>query len=246
MEIVILFGLLFLFGGRGGSGSAPAEPQPEPETPELPPPEEVPEPRPPNPEVDLVPPGPVSPGEIRGIAAELGLPSSWGDFLAAVAEGESRRHPAAINEADAWAARAGYDRNTWLHDCDVPRERYEVGSVGLYQLLPSSGMRAFKGTPYQCMDPIEALSDPYLATIAAVQYARRVMGWSAWKNSDKTWRALRHGWRSPGLTDDDRPDIDARFAAALGRIGLPESFMDGQVPKLPTWDVEELVRRRIG
>ena len=116
--------------------------------------------------------------------------------------------------------------------------------MGLYQILPANGLAPWWNTPYACMDPIEALSHPDVATIAAVEYARRSMRWSDWARSDKTWGALRRAWRSPGLSDADRPDIDKRFAKQLKRIGIPESFAGEKVTPIPGgFDPVELVSR---
>jgi len=225
MDAIILLGLLMLLGGGGG------------QTPDQP--EELDEPPRDDQEPPPMPPAPddVSPEQIRAIATSLGLDARWGDFLVAVAWGESRWKPRAINEGDASAARKGYRRATddsWLTGCEIPADRWEIGSVGLYQLLPTSGMAAWRGTAFACRDPITTLQDPTLATIAAIQYARRVMGWRAWRDGPRTWQAMRNAWRAPGLADDDRPDIRDRFERALASVGLPASFADEKVTPLPS------------
>lgn len=237
MDVLILgiLVLVALAGGQQQSQPSPQptpEPEPEPEPPALPPPEPDDE----WPESEVL-----DRQQIEEIASELGLPADWGRFLAAVAWGESRFHTAALNEADASAAQAAYNRNRDRYDeCPWPEERYTRGSYGLYQMLPANALAAWWGTEFQCIDPIAALTDPYLSTIAAVEYARRVMRWSDWAASDRDWFALRRAWRAPGLADEDRPDVDNRFRQALEAVGLSESWARQKVPALPSWDIEEV------
>ncbi len=234
MDLAILALIILAFaGGNGGADNSTSDGEGAPE----PPPEGLPEPGG-GPQLDRA--------QVEQMASELGLDAQWGRFLAAVAAGESDFVTCAINRGDAGAARAAWNRNAEHYEGCANPERYQDGSLGLYQMLPANALKPLWDTPLVCIDPVEALCDPMISTILAVDYARRVMRWSNWGRSPKTWAALRHGWRSPGLTDADRPDIDARMRAQLKRIGIPESFMQEKVTPLPSgWDAAELVAQYV-
>lgn len=180
---------------------------------------------------------PASAQEIRDAAARLGVSQDWGTFLAAVAHHESRWNIDAANRSssEAAAARALYEapQNAWLRDCGNPAEWYSWGSGGWYGMLPASAMRAFSGTPLACEDPRRVLADPLLSTAAALGYAQRLMGWKAWRRSDKSWRALNRGWAAPGKMDQPLEGTDKRWERALRALGVPSSWGRSGIDQLP-------------
>jgi len=243
MTITTLFlagGILWLLFGRGGRDAEGGEPPPG----EPPPP---PADTTPAAEVDLsqLPDGaqPII-AQVRG----LGLDDQWAIFLSAVAYTESRFSLSAKNTSpgERAAAKRGYDRNaSWLATCGLPEAAYTWGSGGWYGFLPTSLMAAWRYAKksLRCMDPREVVKDPRLSTIAAIDYARRVMRWPDWGRSQGDWYALRRAWASPGLSDASRPDIDSRFRAALQAIGVPPEWATGKVPPVPpTWDAAALAQ----
>lgn len=177
----------------------------------------------------------MTPAELDAAMQSWGISDpTWRAFLLATARRESRFSVGAINRNDASAARRGWRRNAAKYEgCDVPPERYQVGSVGLYQLLPTSGMEAFRGTPMACADPIATLSDPHAATYAAVAYARRVRGWKAWRDGPRTLTAMAAAWAAPSRARDPAPKYRERMRKHLSALGLNPDLADAKLPPTP-------------
>ena len=177
----------------------------------------------------------MTPEELDAALQQWGIADpTWRAFLLATARRESRFRTGAINRNDASAARRGWRRNAAKYEeCDVPPDRYQVGSVGLYQLLPTSGMEAFRGTPMACADPIATLSDPHAATYAAVAYARRVRGWKAWRDGPRTLTAMGAAWSSPSKSRSPGPVYRERMRKHLKALGFDPDLADAQLPPTP-------------
>lgn len=167
------------------------------------------------------------------ILGQLGTPSEWSTFLEVVAYGESRFDPGAQNttagEAAAAARAYGYSRGKGrLADSPWPESAYTWGSGGWYGMLPAYAVAAWRGTDLENLDPREVVHDPILSTIAALEYARRVMAWAAF---DGTWLSLRVGWANPSKLGDPAfvAKIRGHLTKHLQAIGVPPSWMHGRV-----------------
>lgn len=177
----------------------------------------------------------MTPEELDAALQQWGIDDpTWRAFILATARRESRFRAGAINRNDASAARRGWRRNAAKYEaCDIPPERYQIGSVGLYQLLPTSGMQAFLGTPMACADPIVTLSDPHAATYAAVAYARRVRGWKAWRDGPRTLTAMAAAWSAPSRARNPAPKYRERMRKHLAALGLDPDLADAELPPTP-------------
>jgi len=202
---------------------------------------------------------------LRTEAERAGLSDDWTTFLAAVAYHESRWNPSvglglpgrievpgiSLNEGKhgAWEAKAAvmaYDRNEdEFKQCPWPRMRYGFGSGGWFGLLPANALWSFKGTPGFCMDPQKAVFDPWSSLVLGTDYARRLMRWKSFKAGGATWKVLNRGWAAPGNMDGTPAErvakTDERWEKALKALGVPSSWGNRKVTKLPTgwdaWDV---------
>lgn len=189
--------------------------------------------------------------ELLGLLDTARTPDDWRIFFDATAHGESRWNSdvglgdAAL--APAWArmntsqseARAScvaYDRQRdrgRLAGSGYARSRYCFGSGGFFAMLPANAIAgAFRGSALERLDPY-AVFDPRIAVVMAVDYARRLLGWSAFKQNP-TWLTLRVGWSNPSLMADPafRAKVRQRFTKSLRAIGVSPSWMDRRVTSM--------------
>lgn len=197
------------------------------------------------------PPSSAGRDELLGMLRRSGATQDWRTFLDATAHGESRwNSDVGLGDASlapAWArmnrsageARASciaYDRQRargYLEGSGYNRARYCFGSGGYFAMLPANAIAgAFRGTTLERLDPY-AVFDPRLAVVMAIDYARRLLGWSQFR-ANPTWLTLRVGWSNPSLMADPafRAKVRARFAKSLRAIGVSASFMDRRVSTL--------------
>ena len=158
----------------------------------------------------------------------LGIPSMFPEWAQPNLSASAK-----LQGVEADAASEGYVRNTYLHDCPYSAARYSFGSGGWFGLLPSSGVHAFKGTRYECIDPWSVF-DPPVALVMGIEYARRTMRRQAFKDNP-TWLTLRVGWGNPSSMG--KASVHERVAnqmrGHLGDLGYPLDFIHQQVTPLP-------------
>lgn len=203
-------------------------------------------------------PTPLAAGQedIRYLGEWAFLDEEWLIFLETVAwneskfdnlvgRGRSNGAPdwAQINEdsREVNAAQLGYDRNSYLKDCPWPAARYTFGSGGWFGLVVASGVVAFRGTRYECIDPW-AVFDPAPSLVMAVEYARRIMRYDAF-NKQPTWLNLRQGWGNPADMGDASAlaSMEERFGNKLVELGYPANFMYRNVTQLPVDNPADLL-----
>jgi hypothetical protein len=158
----------------------------------------------------------------------LGIPSMFPDWAQPNLSASKN-----VQDKEAAAARKVYNRNTYLHSCPYNAARYSFGSGGWFGLLPASGVYAFKGSRYECIDPWSVF-DPPAALVMAIEYARRTMRRQAFKDNP-TWLTLRVGWGSPSnmgkQSAHDR--VADQMRRHLGDLGYPLDFIHQPVTPLP-------------
>ena len=106
-------------------------------------------------------------------------------------------------------------------------------------MLPANAWHAYTGTSLRCRHPWYLLH-PVDQIVTAIEFARRLKGWSAFKK-DPTWLTLRAGWGNPSLMDDPqyRETTARKFGDQLEKLGIPYAFMKQKVTALPSADVED-------
>lgn len=181
--------------------------------------------------------------DYEGIAREVeaaGASSGWGKFLQAVAHHESRGVITSTRKTkgerkgatDVYVAKL--DR---FASCPWPASAYTWGSGGWFAMLPANGLTAFFDTPLVCeLDPRTMHLDPKASTVMALGFAQRCMRRGSFKDKP-TWRTLNRCWAGGSYMDGTPASkvasIDAKFLKALRALGIPESFADRKVNKLP-------------
>ncbi|MCA9650289.1 MAG: hypothetical protein KC501_10295 [Myxococcales bacterium] len=183
---------------------------------------------------------------VRGLAAEAGLPTAWGDFLALVAWNESKGNPQARNDDDseAKAAAEAYARNRErFAGCGHPESAYTFGSGGWFGMLPANAL-AQLGDAHRCLPP-SSVFEPRVAIAMAVGFARGLMGWSRYQRVP-TWLNLRAmwGWPTKGGDHAYLAKAKPKFEQDARDVGLPASWLDGTPPPLSTSASEVLARLR--
>lgn len=193
--------------------------------------------------------------DLRRLARAAGLDDGWTTFLAAVAHHESRwnnlaalgdpalmppfAQPKNESKGEASAARAAYDNRVELHACGSP-SAYQFGSGGWFGLLPAYGVRAFRGSAYQCIHPYKVFEQE-ASIVMALGFAKRLMGYDGFK-TEPTWANLNRGWKAPSRMGAPVSGTDDRFYAALDALGVPRSFGLQRVTALP-FDAAALYER---
>ena len=185
-------------------------------------------------------------GPVRGLAAEAGLPSAWGDFLALVAWRESKGNPQARNDDDSEAAAAAeaYERNRSRYaGCGHSASAYTFGSGGWFGMLPANAL-AQLGDAHRCLPP-SSVFEPRVAVAMAVGFARGLMGWRRYQQAP-TWLNLRAmwGWPTKGGDPAYLAKVRPKFQEDARDVGLPASWIDGRPPPLPMTASEVLARLR--
>lgn len=183
---------------------------------------------------------------VRGLAAEAGLPSAWGDFLALVAWRESKGNAQARNDDanEAEAAAQAYERNRErFAGCGYPASTYTFGSGGWFGMLPANAL-AQLGDDHRCLPP-SSVFEPRVAIAMAVGFARGLMGWRRYQQVP-TWLNLRAMWGWPAKGGDPAYLAKARptFQEDARDVGLPASWLDGRPPPLSSTASEVLARLR--
>lgn len=201
---------------------------------------------------------------LRSLCAQAGVSQDWAAFLAFVAYGESRwnnlvglgvpsRFPPwtrpnmkasqSVQEAEALAAKIAWERNRERFEgCGHPSEAYWFGSGGWFGMLPANGLAKFAGTPLVCLPP-SAVFDPPASIAMALGMARALMGWSRFKKRP-TWLNLRVMWGCPSCGGDPAKIAAkrAKFEAHAKAAGLPDGWLDQEIPSRPPGDIEALYR----
>ena len=183
---------------------------------------------------------------VRGLVAEAGLPSVWGDFLALVAWRESKGNPQARNDDDSEAAAAAeaYERNRSRYaGCGHSASAYTFGSGGWFGMLPANAL-AQLGDAHRCLPP-SSVFEPRVAIAMAVGFARGLMRWSRYQRVP-TWLNLRAMWGWPTKGGDHAYLAKARpkFEQDARDVGLPASWLSGTPPPLLSTASEVLARLR--
>ncbi|MEX1362290.1 MAG: hypothetical protein AB1Z98_04145 [Nannocystaceae bacterium] len=183
---------------------------------------------------------------VRGLAAEAGLPSVWGDFLGLVAWRESKGNPQARNDDDseAEAAAEAYERNRERYaGCGHPASAYTFGSGGWFGMLPANAL-AQLGDAHRCLPP-SSVFEPRVAVAMAVGFARGLMGWQRYQRVP-TWLNLRAMWGWPAKGGDPAylAKVRTKFEQDARDVGLPASWLNGTPPPLPSTASEVLARLR--
>lgn len=189
--------------------------------------------------------------ELLDLLDQSQAPGDWQTFFDATAHGESRWNSdvglgdAALaptwarmntSQSEARASCVAYDRHRdrgRFAASGYSRARYCFGSGGFFAMLPANAIAgAFRKTPLERLDPY-AVFDPRIAVVMALDYARRLLGWSQFKQ-DPTWLTLRVGWSNPSLMGnaDFRAKVRKRFAKSLRAIGVSPSWMDRRVSSM--------------
>lgn len=175
-------------------------------------------------------------GALEETLGLLGTPDGWRTFLTAVAYRESRFSLAAENTTSGEAAAAArayrYSRERGrLASSPWPASAYSWGSGGWYGMLPAYAMAAWHGTDLENLDPRAAVHDPIVASIMALEYARRIQGWATF---DGTWLGLRVGWSNPSLMGNPEfvAKVRARFASDLEALGIAPSWMNRRIQSM--------------
>lgn len=186
--------------------------------------------------------------KVRQLAYQVGAPPAWANMFALIARGESGGNAlrmlgiklgsptwaegggsSAVEKTEAEAARAVFDSGKkHVAHCAWPVYDYSFGSGGLYAMLPMSGLKAFWGTPLECLHPWTVF-DEKIATIMAAHFARRLQTRAGYQGT--VW-SLRRGWGVPGGMASASEKKLAKWRGHCQDIGLPPSFLD---TKLPPW-----------
>jgi hypothetical protein len=207
--------------------------------------------------------------EIRRLSREVGLSKDYEDFLVLTAYGESRgnnlvglgnpaRFPPWTRTYERWVeqgrpaltsaqrreakrAEEGYDARPWLHGC-WPRIVYTFGSGGLFAMLPSTALAAYRGTELQCQHPWTVFDAP-TSFVMALATIVRLQRWSQWKENP-TILALRVGWGLPRNMNDSAvlADRRKRYTEHCKAVGIHPSLLDRRPTPLPTFDPVSLTR----
>jgi hypothetical protein len=206
---------------------------------------------------------------LQELLAAAGADAEWRRFFLATARGESAftsnvvlgnpalypkgSKPSALTDtlgpSEASGARVAYQRaiaNNRLAGCPWPSSAYSWGSGGWLSMLPANAWYAYEGTSLKCRHPWYLLH-PVDHVIVAMEFARRLMGWSAFK-ADPTWLTLRVGWGNPSAMDEPqaRERTTSKFGEHLEALGLSKAWMNGKVTSLPRFDIDATWDRLMG
>lgn len=146
-----------------------------------------------------------------------------------------------LGASEANGARMAYDRavsQNRLAGCPWPSSAYSWGSGGWLAMLPANAWYAYKDTSLKCRHPWYLLH-PVDHVVTAIEFARRLTGWSAFK-AEPTWLTLRVGWGNPSAMDDPqaRERVALKFGDQLQALGLAKAWMYEKVTVLPTTDID--------
>lgn len=192
---------------------------------------------------------------LEDLTAAEGLDDDWVRWFLAVARGESRftsnvvlgaralypvgSVPSPLTDTlgprEAAGAVTAYERarSQGRLDCPWGKDAYTWGSGGWLGQIPANAWAAYKGTQLACRHPWYLLH-PVDQVITAIEYLRRLSGWSAYK-ADPTLLTARVGWGNPSAMDSPahRERVATEFAADLDAIGLPADFASRPAPAFP-------------
>lgn len=148
-----------------------------------------------------------------------------------------------LGPGEANGARKAYDRafdKGRLEGCPWSAGAYSWGSGGWLAMLPANAWYAYKDTSLRCRHPWYLLH-PVDHVVVGIDFARRLMGWSAFK-ANPTWLTLRVGWGNPSAMDDPKAHerVAKKFGDQLRALGLAPEWMNERVTALPKHDIEEL------
>ena len=225
-------------------------------------------PAPTSPQADLVVKFPVYEGQdgafmLQEILKFTGADLDWRRFFLGIARGESgfnsnmalgdRRlyphgsQPSKYTDShgtgEAAGARKAYKRaidRGWLRGCPWSADAYSWGSGGWLAMLPANAWYAYRSTGLVCRHPWYLLH-PADHVVVGVDFARRLMNWSAFK-ADPTWLTLRVGWGNPSAMDEPqaRERVAQKFGDQLRGLGVSTDWMHQEVTGLPDHDIERV------
>lgn len=189
--------------------------------------------------------------ELESVLQKADLSEDWKIFLLATAWGESKwnsdvglgpndavgRPPwlqpstmsGSLQRSEAQAAKIAYDRNKDRLGNAYPESMYTWGSGGYFGLLPANAVYAGFGKS-SGVNPW-GVAEPDTSVVMAMGFAKRLMGWNAFRLGGSTWLTLRTGWGDPGsMADvDAKSEMGRKFDRALDALGVPRSWKYTQV-----------------
>ena len=194
------------------------------------------------------------------------LDKQWKRLFKAIGRGESgfdsnvvlgdpRLYPAGsqaskltdkLGPGEARGARKAYERGFEqgrYEGCPWDGDAFSWGSGGWFGMLPANAWYAYLTTGLRCRHP-HYLLHPVDQLVVGVDFARRLMRWSAFKNNPR-WLTLRVGWGNPSAMDDPQAHerVGLKFSKHLQAEGVDPAWMNEEVTPLVAHDIEALWER---
>lgn len=202
--------------------------------------------------------------DILDLSRRAGLSELQAQFLAFVAKNESgwnnlrglgipERFPAGTiptknagnagrNEARAAAAAFRQNRGRFA-GCPWPEEDYGFGSGGWFAMLPAYGLAQLPKGKLRCLPP-SAVFDPIASICMAIGFARGLQGYRQF-TAVPTVLNLRGmwGWPARGGDPERLRRIRSFYVNQARSMGLPDGWVDQQIPRFPHLDLAEVYAR---